>query len=41
MSGITIGDGVVIANNSHVVKDIEPYISGWKSSKINQIQIYS
>jgi hypothetical protein len=25
MSGVTIGDGVVIANNSHVVKDIEPY----------------
>jgi acetyltransferase-like isoleucine patch superfamily enzyme len=25
MSGITIGDGVVIANNSHVVKNVEPY----------------
>ncbi len=25
MSGIKIGDGAVIANNSHVVKDIEPY----------------
>ena len=25
MSGITIGDGAVIANNSHVVKNVEPY----------------
>ena len=25
MSGVQIGDGSVIANNSHVVKDIEPY----------------
>ena len=25
MSGIKIGDGAVIANNSHVVKDVEPY----------------
>ncbi len=25
MSGITIGDGAVIANNSHVVKDVDPY----------------
>ena len=25
MSGVKIGDGVVIANNSHVVKNIEPY----------------
>ena len=25
MSGVTIGDGAVIANNSHVVKNIEPY----------------
>ena len=25
MSGVTIGDGAIIANNSHVVKDIEPY----------------
>ena len=25
MSGITIGDGAVIAANSHVVKDVEPY----------------
>jgi len=25
MTGVTIGDGVVIANNSHVVKNIEPY----------------
>ena len=25
MSGIIIGDGAVIANNSHVVKNVEPY----------------
>jgi len=25
MSGVTIGDGVVIANNSHVVKNAESY----------------
>jgi serine acetyltransferase len=25
MSGVTVGDGEVIANNSHVVKDVEPY----------------
>jgi virginiamycin A acetyltransferase len=25
MSGVNIGDGAVIANNSHVVKDVEPY----------------
>ena len=25
MPGVSIGDGVVIANNSHVVKDVEPY----------------
>ena len=25
MSGVTIGDGAVIANNSHVVKNIDPY----------------
>ena len=25
MSGITIGDGAVIANNSHIVKNVEPY----------------
>ena len=25
MSGIKIGDGAVIAANSHVVKDVEPY----------------
>jgi acetyltransferase-like isoleucine patch superfamily enzyme len=25
MSGVTIGDGAVIAANSHVVKDVEPY----------------
>lgn len=25
MSGVTIGDGAIIAANSHVVKDVEPY----------------
>ena len=25
MSGITIGDGAVIANSSHVIKNVEPY----------------
>jgi acetyltransferase-like isoleucine patch superfamily enzyme len=25
MSGVVVGDGAVIANNSHVVKDVEPY----------------
>lgn len=25
MSGVTIGNGAVIANNSHVVKNVEPY----------------
>lgn len=25
MSGVKIGDGAIIANNSHVVKDVEPY----------------
>ena len=35
MSGVTIGDGAVIANNSHVVKDIEPYsIVGGNPAKL-------
>jgi carbonic anhydrase/acetyltransferase-like protein (isoleucine patch superfamily) len=25
MSGVTIGDGAIIANNSHVFKNVEPY----------------
>jgi virginiamycin A acetyltransferase len=25
MSGVRIGDGAIIANNSHVVKNVEPY----------------
>jgi chloramphenicol O-acetyltransferase type B len=25
MSGVTIGNGAVIANNAHVVKSVEPY----------------
>jgi len=34
MSGVTIGDGAVIAANSHVVKDVAPYtIVGGNPSK--------
>ena len=34
MSGVKIGDGAVIANNSHIVKDIEPYsINGGNPAK--------
>ena len=35
MSGVTIGDGCVIANNSHVVKNVEPYsIVGGNPAKL-------
>jgi acetyltransferase-like isoleucine patch superfamily enzyme len=35
MSGINIGDGAVIAANSHVVKDVEPYsIVGGNPAKL-------
>jgi acetyltransferase-like isoleucine patch superfamily enzyme len=35
MSGVTIGDGAVIANKSHVVKNVEPYsIVGGNPAKI-------
>jgi acetyltransferase-like isoleucine patch superfamily enzyme len=35
MSGITVGDGSVIANNSHVVKNVEPYsIVGGNPAKL-------
>jgi virginiamycin A acetyltransferase len=35
MSGIKIGDGAVIANNSHIVKDVEPYsIVGGNPAKL-------
>jgi len=35
MSGVTIGDGAVIANNSHVVKNVEPYsIVGGNPAKL-------
>ena len=35
MSGINIGDGSVIANNSHVVKNVEPYsIVGGNPAKL-------
>jgi acetyltransferase-like isoleucine patch superfamily enzyme len=34
MSGVTVGDGAVIAANSHVVKDVEPYsITGGNPAK--------
>ena len=38
MSGITIGDGAVISANSHVVKDIDPYViaGGNPAGKIKQ-----
>ena len=37
MSGIKIGDGAIIANNSHVVKDVEPYsIVGGNPAKLIQ-----
>jgi tetrahydrodipicolinate N-succinyltransferase len=25
MSGITVGDGAILAANSHVIKDVQPY----------------
>jgi acetyltransferase-like isoleucine patch superfamily enzyme len=35
MSNIRIGDGAIIANNSHVVKDVEPYtIVGGNPAKV-------
>ena len=35
MSGVNIGDGSVIANNSHIVKDVEPYtIVGGNPSRV-------
>jgi virginiamycin A acetyltransferase len=35
MSGVTIGDGAVVANNSHVVKNVEPYsIVGGNPAKL-------
>ena len=35
MSGVTIGDGAVIACDSHVVKDVEPYtIVGGNPAKL-------
>ena len=36
MSGVVIGDGAVIANNSHVVKNVEPYtlVGGNPAKKI-------
>ena len=35
MSGVTIGDGAVIAANSHVVKNVEPYsITGGNPAKL-------
>ena len=41
MSGVTIGDGAVIANNSHVVKNVEPYtLVGGNPAKTYKISIY-
>jgi acetyltransferase-like isoleucine patch superfamily enzyme len=46
MSGVKIGDGAIIANNSHIVKDVEPYsIVGGNPAKFiryrfNEQQIY-
>jgi len=35
MSGVKIGDGAIIAANSHVVKDVDPYsIVGGNPAKI-------
>jgi serine acetyltransferase len=35
MMGIKIGDGAIIASNSHVVKDVEPYsIVGGNPAKV-------
>jgi virginiamycin A acetyltransferase len=35
MSGVTIGDGAIIANNSHIIKNVEPYsIVGGNPGKI-------
>jgi acetyltransferase-like isoleucine patch superfamily enzyme len=35
MSGITVGDGAILANNSHVVKDVDPYsIVGGNPAKL-------
>lgn len=35
MSGITISDGAVVINNSHIVKNIEPYnIVGGNPAKV-------
>lgn len=35
MSGVTVGDGAVIANNSHVVKNVPPYsIVGGNPAKL-------
>jgi len=35
MSGVKVGDGAIIANNSHVVKDVEPYtIVGGNPAKL-------
>lgn len=39
MSGITIGDGAVIANNSHVVKNVAPYsIVGGNPAKLIKLR---
>lgn len=35
MSGVTVGDGAILANNSHIIKDVEPYsIVGGNPAKL-------
>jgi acetyltransferase-like isoleucine patch superfamily enzyme len=38
MSGVKIGDGAIIANNSHVIKDVDPYtiVGGNPAKKIKK-----
>ena len=39
MSGVKIGDGAIIANNSHVIKDVEPYsIVGGNPAKLIKLR---
>jgi chloramphenicol O-acetyltransferase type B len=41
MSGVTIGDGAIIAANSHVVKDVAPYsIVGGNPAKHIKFRFY-
>ena len=39
MSGIVVGDGAIIQNNSHVVKNVEPYsIVGGNPAKLIEMR---